>query len=144
MKAVDYLAKYGDKVFDEATKGQHDTMLVMFEEMYAEIETICKTRNAIKDSAKVSAVKEINTKWNKLRDLFTKTYTVSPLKKNAIQKVFLDANPNAAGLFVIEKSTKKFEPDDAQKEWDKMSPTSKFLVSMAMIGAMARGDIDLN
>lgn len=144
MKAVDYLAKYGDIVFDEATKGKHDSMLLLFDEMYAEIETICKTRNAIKDSAKVSAVKEVNTKWNKLRDLFIKTYTVSPLKKDAIQKIFLDNNPNAAGLFVIEKSIPKFEPTDAQKEWDKMSQTSKFLVSMAMIGAMARGEMDLN
>ena len=139
MKAVDYFTKYGEVVFNEAVKGKHDTMLIMFDEMYTEIDAICKLRNAVKDSAKISAVKEVNQKWNKLRDLFTKAYTVSPLHKDAIQKIFLKSNPQCENLFVVEKSSKKFEPSEAQKEFDKMSPTSRFLVSMAMLGSMARG-----
>ena len=139
MKAVDYFNQYGEMIFDEAVKGQHATMVAMFFEVEAEIETICKSRNATKDSAKVSAVKEVNQKWNKIRDLFIKKYTASPLQKDAIQKVFIKKNPSFEELFVVEKSFKKFEPSDAQKEFDKMSPTSKFLVSMAMLGSMARG-----
>lgn len=139
MKAVDYFNQYGEMIFEEAVKGQHATMLVMFSEVYNEIETLCKTRNAVKDSAKVSAVKEVNQKWNKIRDLFIKKYTASPLQKDAIQKVFIKNNPSFEGLFIVEKSPKKFEPSDAQKEFDKMSPTSRLLVTMYLLGPMARG-----
>ena len=139
MKAVDYFNQYGEMIFEEAVKGQHATMLVMFSEVYNEIETLCKTRNAVRDSAKVSAVKEVNQKWNKIRDLFIKKYTASPIQKDAIQKVFIKNNPSFEGLFIVEKSPKKFEPSDAQKEFDKMSPTSRLLVTMHMFGSMARG-----
>ena len=139
MKAVDYFNQYGEMIFEEAVKGQHATMLVMFSEVYNEIETLCKTRNAVKDSAKVSAVKEVNQKWNKIRDLFIKKYTASPLQKDAIQKVFIKNNPSFEKLFVVDKSTKKFEPSDAEKKFDNMSKSSKLLVTLAMFGAMARG-----
>lgn len=139
MKAVDYFNQYGETIFEEAVKGQHAAMLVMFSEVYNEIETICKTRNAVKDSAKVSAVKEVNQKWNKIRDLFIKKYTASPLQKDTIQKVFIKKNPSFEKLFVVDKSTKKFEPSDAEKEFDNMSKSSKLLVTLAMLGAMVRG-----
>ena len=64
----------------------------------------------------------------------TKIPTYNPIPSYQVKK-----NPSYEGLFVVEKSLKKFEPSDAQKEFDKMSPTSKFLVSMAMLGSMARG-----
>ena len=125
MKAVDYFNQYGEMIFEEAVKGQHATMLVMFSEVYNEIETLCKTRNAVKDSAKVSAVKEVNQKWNKIRDLFIKKYTASPIKKDAIRKIFLKENPSFEGMFTVEKSPKKFEPSDAQKEFEpSMHPSS--------------------
>lgn len=140
MKAVDYFNKYGEMIFDEAAKGKHDSMLLMFDEVYSEIEAICKLRNAVKDSAKVSAVKEINQKWNKIRDLSIKQYTASPIKKDAITTVFLKKNPSYEGLFVVEKTPKKFDPSDAQKEFDNMSPTSRllFTMHMLMLGSMAR------
>ena len=144
MKAVDYMAKYGEVIFQEATKGKTTSILDLFDEMYSEIETICKTRNARSDSAKISAVKEVNQKWNKLCDLFIKTYTASPLKKDAIQTTFLKANPKAEGLFVIDKTIRKFEPEQAQKEFDGMSDTSRFLVTMAMLGAMSRGETEID
>ena len=138
MKAVDYFNQYGEMIFEEAVKGQHAAMLVMFSEVYNEIETLCKTRNAVKDSAKVSAVKEVNQKWNKIRDLFIKKYTASPLQKDAIQKVFIKNNPSFEKLFVVDKSTKKFEPADAQKEFDKMSSSMRLMNSLGMLGIMAR------
>lgn len=139
MKAVDYFNHYGSAIFNEAAKGKHDSMLLMFDEVYAEIDAICKTRNAVRDSAKVSAVKEINQKWNKIRDLSIKQYTASPIKKDAIMTVFLKKNPSYKRLFIVERTPKKFEPSDAQKEFDNMSQTSKFLVTMAMLGAAVRG-----
>ena len=142
MKAVEYFQKYGQVVFNEAAHGDATHMLEMFKEMYSEIETICKTRNARMDSAKISAVKEVNQKWNKVGDLFTKTYTANPLKRDAIQKVFLKHNPNSESLFAVDKTIKKFQPEQAQKEYDNMNQTSKFLVAMAMLGAMANGDYD--
>ena len=139
MKAIDYFNKYGETIFNESVQGIHTTMLTMFDEVYFEIEIICKTRHAIKDSAKVSAVKEVNQKWNKIRDLFIKTYTASPIQRDAIQKVFIKKNPSFEKLFVVDKSTKKFEPSDAEKEFDNMSKSSKLLVTLAMLGAMVRG-----
>ena len=138
MKAVDYFNQYGETIFEEAVKGQHAAMLVMFSEVYNEIETLCKTRNAVKDSAKVSAVKEINQKWNKIRDLFIKKYTASPIQKDAILKIFIKENPKAEELFVVEKAPKKFEPADAQKEFDKMSSSMRLMNSLGMLGIMAR------
>lgn len=138
MKAVEYFNKYGEMIFEEAVKGQHATMLEMFSEVYNEIETICKTRNAVRDSAKVSAVKEVNQKWNKIRDLFIKKYTASPIQKDAIQKIFIKENPKAEELFMIEKSPKKFEPADAQKEFDKMSNSMRLMNSLGMLGIILR------
>lgn len=138
MKAVEYFNKYGEMIFDEAVKGHNATVVAMFDEVYSEIEAICKTRNAVKDSAKISAVKEVNQKWNKIRDLFIKKYTASPLQKDAVQKIFLKDNPSCMGMFVVEKSPKKFEPSDAQKEFDKMSPTSRLLNSLGMMGVIVR------
>ena len=144
MKAVEYFDKYGAIIFDEASHGKTDALLDMFNEMYLEIDQICKTRNVTLVSGQISVVKELNTKWNKVRTLFTKKYTASPLKPDAIQNYYIKHHPETEGYFIRNKPPEKFEPSEAQKEWDKMSPTSKFLVSLAMMGAMARGEMDIN
>ena len=144
MKAGEYFDKYGAIIFDEAAHGKTDALLDMFKEMYLEIDQICKTRNVTLVSGQVSVVKELNTKWNKVRTLFIKKYTASPLKPDAIQSYYIKHHPETESSFVRDKPPEKFEPSEAQKEWDKMSQTSKFLVAMSMIGAMAREDIDLN
>lgn len=142
MKAVNYFDKYANQIMRESAEGKTESAVEMFSEMFSEIKEICRTRNAVKKSAIVSAVKEVNQKWNKVRKLIKEIYTVCPLKENAIQIKFIKDNPSYELDFVVVRGMEKFDPEKAKNDFEGLSQTSRLLVTMAMIGSHANNHIN--
>ena len=65
-------------------------------------------------------------------------YTLNPEMTPGMMDEIIKENPKAEELFVVEKAPKKFEPADAQKEFDKMSSSMRLMNSLGMLGIMAR------
>ena len=136
MKAVEYFNKYHNLIMTESLQGGYDALVDLFDDVYFEITTICKIRNAVKSSAIISAVKEVNQKWNKICDMFIQKYKVCPLKRDAIKNKYIKLNPDSEIKFNVGRQDPyaPFDGEKAKSEFDMLSQTEKMLITFSMLG----------
>ena len=88
MKAHEYLAQHGDKIFKEAQKGKTDELKYVFSLFSSEIMDIARNRHITTKDGLMRVVEEQNLKWNVLAKKFQKKYGYGIIRKDAIRTAF--------------------------------------------------------
>ena len=143
MKSIEYAKKYGPAIIKDASAGRIQASLELFDEVYAEIETISKTRNAVRESAIVSIVKEVNQKWNRIRKIIENAFTVCPIKEDAIVKQFIKKHPEMEEKLmpIRNKEVKSFDPTVATERFNERLKDHNYLFNMMAIGKLGENNI---
>lgn len=88
MKAHEYLAQHGDKIFKEAQKGKTDELSYVFSLFSSEIMDIAKQRHVTTKDGLMRVVEEQNLKWNVFARKFREKYSYGIIRKDAIRTAF--------------------------------------------------------
>lgn len=105
MKAKEYFEKYETRIMNElmSSATSPEAGINMLEELLSEVCTLIQNRGCKKESALVSAIKEVNQKWNAIDTFFEKKYGVSPLIRNAVLSYYKMKLPRLQVLEDIQK-----------------------------------------
>lgn len=80
MKAIDYFNKYRLQVYKK------DKLNELIQEMNEEVYQMAEHRGSKSDAAIISAIKEMNQKWNKLCNIYKEEYKMEVLIRNGYIK----------------------------------------------------------
>lgn len=91
MKAKEYFAKYDEAIWQEAHNDeflQDGAAAKMFIEFMVETKDISESRNVKTDRGLIGVVRDQNSKWNSICNMFVKKYGVSPIKYDGFKAGF--------------------------------------------------------
>ena len=88
MKAHEYIAQHGDKIFREAQKHKTDELNYVFSLFSKELLDIARERNVKTKDGLMHVVEEQNQKWNVFARKFREKYGQDIVRKDAIRSIY--------------------------------------------------------
>ena len=96
MKAREYFEKYYVAAEEEFDIARVPTILKDFS---TEAKEICEKRHVSQDRSVISVLKEQNTKWNALVEIFKKKTGKSPILKDGFKRYWLMKLPDTVNMW---------------------------------------------